>query len=308
MTALHHVLCPVDFSEASRASLRCAVAIAEHFKARLTVLTVDDPLLAQVAAHGGPSLTGETERELRRFCGSAVERPASSGVELTYSVVIGKAASEILRHARDGKADLIVMSSQGRSGARKMFFGSTTERVLRETTVPVLVTPDTALLAKALADPRQVTRIIVPVDLTESSAEPVRIAAAIAAARSVPLVLVHVLEPVFVPYSVRMAVGGVDAARRERAEEQIADIARRLAPEVSVETVILTGDPSEEITKLVDTRHANLIVIGLHSAGALGPRMGSVTYRVMCLSHAPVLALPPSPFGLRRDGLQSSPA
>jgi nucleotide-binding universal stress UspA family protein len=215
-------------------------------------------------------------------------------VELTYSVVIGKPAAEILREARDGHADLIVMSSQGRSGARKIFFGSTTERVLRETTVPVLVTPDTPLLARALADPRQVTRIIVPVDLTAASLDAVRMGAAIGAARAVPVVLVHVLEPVFVPYSVRMAVGGVDAARRERAEEQIADIARRLVPQQSVETVLLTGDPSEEITKLVDTRHANLIVMGLHSAGALGPRMGSVTYRVLCLSHAPVLALPPA--------------
>jgi nucleotide-binding universal stress UspA family protein len=294
MTAVHHVLCPVDFSEASRAALRCAVAVAEHFTARLTVLTVDDPLLAQVAAHSSPSLTDETERELRRFCGSAIERPSSGGVELAYSVVIGKPAAEILREAGEGRADLIVMSSQGRSGARKMFFGSTTERVLRETTRPVLVTPDTALLARALADPRQLTRIIVPVDLTDASMEPVRIAAAIGSARSVPVVLVYVLEPVFVPYSVRMAIGGVDAARRERAEEQIADIARRLAPGVPVETVILTGDPSEEITKLVDTRHANLIVMGLHSAGALGPRMGSVTYRVLCLSHAPVLALPPT--------------
>jgi nucleotide-binding universal stress UspA family protein len=295
MTSIHHVLCPVDFSEASRASLRVGVAVAEHFKARLTVLTVDDPLLAQVAAHAGPSLVGETQGELRRFCGSAVERPTTSGVDVAYSVVIGKPASEILRAAQDSQADLIVMSSQGRSGARKLFFGSTTERVLRETTVPVLVTPDTPVLARALADPKQVTRIIVPVDLTEASLEPVRIAAAIGSARSVPVVLVHVLEPVFVPYSVRMAVPGVDAARRERAGEQIAEVARRLAPQPSIETVILTGDPSEEITKLVDTRHANLIVMGLHSAGALGPRMGSVTYRVLCLSHAPVLALPPKP-------------
>ena len=62
---------------------------------------------------------------------------------------------------------------------------------------------------------------------------------------------------------------------------------------VHAETMVLSGDPSEEITKLVNTRQAHLIVIGLHASGLLGPRMGSVTYRVICMSHAPILALPP---------------
>ena len=292
MNAVRHVLCPVDFSEASRTSLRCAAALANRFDAGLTVLTVDDPLLAQVAAHAGPSLVGETERELRHFCSDVIDRPSG---RVSYTATVGKPAAEILREARDRQADLIVMSSQGRSGARKMFFGSTTERVLRDTTVPVLVTPDTPLIALALTDPKQIGRIIVPVDLTGDSTAHVNVATAIASAAGVSVVLVHVLEPVFVPYNVRMAMGGVDTARRERAAEQLAAVAARLARPITVETMVLSGDPSEEITRLVDTRHANLIVMALHSAGALGPRMGSVTYRVLCLSHAPVLALPPTP-------------
>jgi hypothetical protein len=45
--------------------------------------------------------------------------------------------------------------------------------------------------------------------------------------------------------------------------------------------------------KLANTRGAGLIVIGLHSSGLLGPRMGSVTCRVLCLTPALALALPP---------------
>ena len=37
--------------------------------------------------------------------------------------------------------------------------------------------------------------------------------------------------------------------------------------------------------------------MGLHSSPVLGPRMGSVTYRVLCLAHRLVLALPPVPVG-----------
>jgi len=291
MTPIHQVLCPIDFSEAARASLPYAMAIAQHFSARLTLLTVDDPLLAEVAGQASPSLVGETERELRRFCGDLL---TGSAIDVAYLVVVGKPGSEILRAARDRRADLIVMSSQGRSGARKMFFGSTTERVLRDTTVPVFVTPAAAPPPPRIAEAaKRVHRIIVPVDLSGTSAHQAGVAAAIATVLSVPLLLVHVLEPVFVPYNVRVAMGGVDAARRERAAEELSAIAATLPTEPGVESLVLSGDPSEEISKLVKTRDAHLIVIGLHSAGVLGPRMGSVTYRIMCLSHASVLALPP---------------
>lgn len=292
--AVRHVLCPVDFSDASRASLRQATRVAEYFGARLTVLTVDDPLLAQVAAHAGPALSGETEQELRRFCVETLTHPLAKIASLKFAVVVGQPAPEILREAHDGGADLIVMSSQGRSGARKMFFGSTTERVLRQTTVPVLVTPQTrASIASAGEQTPRLTRIVAPLDLSDASAHQAQVAGRIAGMLSIPLVLAHVLEPIFVPYNIRVAISGVDAARREQAEERMSAIASGLPADVKRETLILVGDPSEEITKLADARHASLIVMGLHSSGMLGPRMGTVTYRVLCLSHAPVLALPP---------------
>ena len=75
----------------------------------------------------------------------------------------------------------------------------------------------------------------------------------------------------------------------------VIDLAVRAGAAGRAEIIVLTGDPAEEIVKLAETREANLIVMGLHSSGALGPRMGSVTYRVLCLAHAPVLALPPVP-------------
>lgn len=56
---------------------------------------------------------------------------------------------------------------------------------------------------------------------------------------------------------------------------------------------MLFGEPSEEIAKVANDRDAGLIVMGLHASALRGQRMGSVTYRVLCLAHTPVLALPP---------------
>jgi nucleotide-binding universal stress UspA family protein len=54
------------------------------------------------------------------------------------------------------------------------------------------------------------------------------------------------------------------------------------------------GDPAEEIAKIAADRKVGLIVMGLHASPRSGPRMGSVTYRVLCLAPTLVLALPPT--------------
>jgi nucleotide-binding universal stress UspA family protein len=108
-----------------------------------------------------------------------------------------------------------------------------------------------------------------------------------------------VLEPLFVPYHVRLAIPGAEATRRADAEERLTRLAAQFSPQVDVEPIVLTGEPSEEIITLAEARQAKLIVMGLHSSGLLGPRMGSVTYRVLCRTHGLVLALPPERAGQR---------
>ena len=292
------LLCPVDFSEPSRAALRYAAAIADHFGALLTVVTVDDPLLTEVAATTGrvPPLAQESQEELRKFVDESLPDPSSGPKTIALRVAVGKPAPEILRAAQEVGAELIIIGSHGHRGVRKMFFGSTTERVLRETTTPVLVTPGDRAQPMSLSHAsRHIHRVLAPVDLTAASPRQVAVAAALASAIEVPLILAHVIEPVFVPATVRLAMPGSDAARREDAEAKLAALVASAGATATAETLVVGGDPSEEIVKIAETRDAGLIVMGLHSSGLLGPRMGSVTYRVLCIANALVLALPPAP-------------
>ncbi len=274
------VLCPVDFSEASRGALAYATAIAAHFGATLTILTIDDPLLATVAAGSapGPGGDGGTEQELRRFAGPTLA-PVTGTIRTTFRVAIGAPAPEILAVAREIEPDLIVMGSHGLTGMRKLFFGSTTERVLRETTVPVLVTPDDAANAGPLSElTRQVRHVLAPVDLSPASPHQVSVAAAIASALSVPLILAHVGEP---------GAPSLEPGRR------LSELAASSAAGTTTQIVVAAGEPSEEIAALAEAQ-GTLLVMGLHSSGMAGPRMGSVTYRVLCRARTVVLALPPS--------------
>jgi nucleotide-binding universal stress UspA family protein len=63
-------------------------------------------------------------------------------------------------------------------------------------------------------------------------------------------------------------------------------------PRVPCDGLVSYGDPAEEISKVARDRNAGLTVIGLHATPMLGARMGSVTYRVLCLSSGLVLGIP----------------
>ena len=117
-------------------------------------------------------------------------------MDVRFEVAAGKPAPEVLRVARERKCDLIVMGTHGLTGVRRMFFGSTTERVLRETTVPVLLTPASEKGPVQLEDvKRAIRRVLVPVDLSAATARPVQIASGVAEALDAALLLTHVIEP-----------------------------------------------------------------------------------------------------------------
>lgn len=290
------ILCPTDYSEASAGALRYAAALAEHFVTRLIVLTVEDPLLTTAldlgsGVHWTPELS---EHEIARFAATVFGAQAPALATCEYDVAVGKPPVEILRVARERSCALIVLSSQGLTGARKLFFGSTTERVLRETSVPVLVTPPANPGTVRVEDARQrLRRIVVPVDLSPSSLYQTQVARDVAEALDIPLVLVHVIEPVKARLLSRHHLLGLDSARRADAEDRLDQLVATLPRTLRVEARLAFGDPAEEAAKVVHDRHAGLVVMGLHGSPVLGPRMGSVTYRLLCLTPTLVLALPP---------------
>jgi nucleotide-binding universal stress UspA family protein len=294
------ILCPIDYSDASAGALRYAAALAEHFVTRLIVLTVEDPLLTSAIdlGTGVHWMPEASEREIAKFVAAVFGEDSPMLALCEYDAAVGKPSVEILRVARERSCDLIVMSSHGLTGARKLFFGSTTERVLRETTVPVLVTPPVNPGPVRVEDARHLLgRIVVPVDLSPASLHQVQVGRGLAEALNLPLLLVHVIEPVRSRLLSRLHLLGLDSNRRAIAEDSLEELLATLPRRLHPEALVVFGDPAEEAAKVVRDRQAGLVVMGLHGSPLLGPRMGSVTYRMLCLSPTLVLALPPERIG-----------
>lgn len=137
------ILCPIDFSTSAMRALDYALSLTEEADGELTVLHVlpNGYENANVVADERMTLGDfmrRREADLRRMMADAVPEEALTYCRVERVMVNGSPWREILREAGERRTDLIVMGVQGRGAVDLMFFGSTTQHVVRQATCPVL--------------------------------------------------------------------------------------------------------------------------------------------------------------------------
>lgn len=137
------ILCPVDFSPHAERALGYALDLAALTGAHLAIMTAADPFLdaASTAAGHRETLVQQTQDEIQSLLARIGATRGKPPEAPSIAVVTGKPAEEILAQIAECRADVVVMGTQGLGGAKRMVFGSTTDRVLRESPVPVLAVP-----------------------------------------------------------------------------------------------------------------------------------------------------------------------
>lgn len=288
------ILCPVDFSAHSGLALQYAVAVARRSRGRVTAFHVNNPLLvaaAAAAAYNERELVQTSLAELKRFVAQELDKREESAVECT--VALGEAREEILKEARRLPAGLIVVGTQGLSGAGRLFFGSTTERVLRETTVPVLAIPPQRKSARPAAS-WPGPRVLAAIELGSEALADARNAAAIARGFEADLILAHVVEPEQAPQRLMARLRSWKKDRLADARTALAKLVAEVSDGLRVEARVLPGEPTEQIAALAADTGAGLLIVALRRGeGMFGAAQGSMTYRVLCGGGTvPILGLP----------------
>ncbi|MEA5389285.1 universal stress protein [Haloarculaceae archaeon H-GB11] len=144
-----NILLPTDGSDLALEALRESLTLAELSGATIHVLyVVDDAKIAELASGTGiddVSLDGDVDGLFRRFeaigehaLDDLREAATGRGVALTTAIRKGLPEEEILAYVDEEEIDLLVMGTHGRRGIERYILGSTTERVLRQSPVPVL--------------------------------------------------------------------------------------------------------------------------------------------------------------------------
>src|SRR5262245_38664262 len=121
--ALRDILAPTDFSAHSRQAFETALALAQHFHARLHVFH----------AMRDVSELRDSEAQLQAWMAEPV-----AGIEVVRALSVGTAASEIVNYADQHNIDLIVIGTHGRGGLKRGFMGSVAEAVVRDAPCRVL--------------------------------------------------------------------------------------------------------------------------------------------------------------------------
>lgn len=292
MPLFHSILCAVDFSEHSAQALRAAARLAESQQGALHLVTVVDPLLLQAAAlaYDLDVAADETRADLAAFAADTLRETPWQSAHADIRVATGRPPGEILRVAEAVRADVIVLGTQGLGGVKKLFFGSTTSRVLAGAGVAVMAVPYPG--DGHPAAPFTAPRTVLLAASVERDATPLtRDAAQLARDLRARMIIAHVDAPL--QLAPRWAASaGTDASRRARADAMLQRLAGIAAPYAGVETVLLAGDPSAEIARLARDRGVSVIVVGTGAALPVLHRPGATAYRIVCASPVPVLALP----------------
>ncbi len=278
-----------------------ALAQAREFGSELIIFHAHNPQAATASESSGirscdgAAPAGAEKQHLdKQHLEPLAQQAREAGVHCEVVLRPGPPADEILAYAREREPwreiDRIVMGahSQGSTGnpTRKSLVGSVTEAVLRTAASPVYI------IGPGVVDGSYrnfATRTaLCAINLQEASTVVAAFAAELAVQHGARLILQHVIRPQ--ERAEFLASRSLD----ELEAGLLAMVPTRLQGQVAVQTIVVPGDPTEELLYQSLTQQADLIVLGAQGASAFAAvtRHG-VVYKTLAHTTCPVITLSP---------------
>jgi nucleotide-binding universal stress UspA family protein len=307
---LRSLLVPLDGSKLSEFSLPIAGDLAQRTGAALHLAHVHTPYEPDQLLFTTPfqfehvSLAEyDTKHRVQEesYMTDLADGLSREGTSVDTAILDGtEIVAELIDYADRVATDMIVMSSRGRSGVRRMWLGSVADAMLRRTSVPLIVVHPTEKGATVTrGDGRTFGRhLLVALDgstLAESVLGP---AAELAHATGGHMTLVRVVGP-HVSAGEMSALSGAGYADTSTAEairylEQTAESIR--GEGMTVATRVATGSaPALALARMVHQLGADLVAIATHGYGGIArTALGSVADQLLRSSPVPILVMRPS--------------
>lgn len=280
------VLVPLDGSPAAETILPYVELIASRTGASLHLLTV---------IHGPEA---EASRVSKAF--AYLERTADDlsarGLSCSKETTAGSEAEVILTEAASKGADLIAMSTHGRSGLARWVLGSIADKVVHGTSKPLLLVRAHDSGQRPLP---QIDRILVPLDGSELSMSVLPYVEEMARALAAELVLYSAVPPLDIYPGTEMTpgrVGDIIDDLLHQAQSFLGTVAKEVdgRGKVKARTVATIGFPVDEILRVAEEVKAGLIAVATHGRSGLNRWvMGSVADGVVRRSPFPCLLVRP---------------
>lgn len=282
------VLVPTDGSEESRRAATHGVELASRFGGLVRALYVVDDRYSGLEfgdADGDP-VTQALEHDGEEATEAVENAAAERRVEATSELREGIPADAILDAIAEWDADLVAMGTHGRTGLEHFLVGSTAERVVRYSPVPVLTVRANG------QDATDYETIVVATDGSEPADDAITEALTVANAYDAT---VHVLSVVDTRLSQSAAL--LESLEIE-AKNAVSDAIEQVTTDdedgdVDVTTTVMEGVPAAAIVDYAADNDADLLVVGTRGVTGLDRFVtGSTAERVVRTSPVPVLTVP----------------
>jgi nucleotide-binding universal stress UspA family protein len=277
MLAIKHILFPIDFSDRCCAAVPFVKAVASHYDAKVTLISVAQPMYyAGMGDPGGPILMGSdtllVELQERLDCALTTE---FAHLRVERVAAIGESAQAITTFAHRNGVDLIMMPTHGYGPFRRLLLGSVTAKVLHDAECPVWTAAHVE--DRPCKDHKACRNILCAVDGTPKSVPLMQWAAQYAGDLGATLRLVHVIS-------------GMDgAASAEDVRKAIQELQQ--AAEVNVPLCVIAGDVGEGVHEEAVRHGADLVLVGRGMAHAGLGRLRTHSYGIIRQSPCPVLSV-----------------
>jgi nucleotide-binding universal stress UspA family protein len=265
-----------------------ALAQATEFGADLILFHAYDTLVAAASETSGIRYYdyAAAARAEKQQLEPMAEQVSKAGIQCEIIVRPGLPADQILAFEREREIDRIVMGTHSPGPIGKLLVGSVAEAVLRTAKVPVfIVGPD---VVDGSYRNFAIRTVLCAASLNEASTVVATFAAELAIQHNARLVLQHVIRP--------QDRAEVLAGRTldEIEKDLLMLVPSKLHHMIAIQTVVVPGDPTEELLYQGTAQQADLIVLGAQGASAFAAvtRHG-VVYKVLAHAHCPVITLSP---------------
>jgi nucleotide-binding universal stress UspA family protein len=283
------LLVALDGSPLAEQSILGATELARVAKASVLLARVIPAKRGDAASQSSADSAAAAESYLASWATQLRER----GLTTDTVVLAGDPADALVAEARRQHVDLLVLTTHGRSGIRRLIYGSIAEAVLAHSTVPVFLVRAGAPAADLFPAGKR-REIVAPLDGSPLSEAALPVAVDLARSLSAELQLVRIV--VLSALVIETESGPRIPAELVEAEEQTATayltaLTERLQSEgLTVGKTVHIASSAEGILETAEATHATLIVMATHGrSGVARTLLGSVAMDVLRRGILPVV-------------------
>ena len=237
MSEIKKIVCPTDFSKSSEYAMWYARAFAKSSEAAIHCVNVFDSGSLEAGVYGVYASGGDIDTTLAKLKQESekslehiINKARLLGLDADGEVRTGRPAVQIVEAADESDADLIVIATHGHTGLEHVLFGSTCERVIRLSRVPVLsIKHPEAEFDTDARESISIDLVLCPIDFSELSHQALDYATDICKKFDAKLILAHVVDtrmdyPSIAPSAVMNDTSHLMKASQEMLEKVAADI------------------------------------------------------------------------------------